>query len=325
MPTFQSDASSNTFTGSQNYAGASITIPSGATVQEFAETDGSLVWIQPSGQFAVYFAASGWMMADTAVGAAAPSMDPDDASVSGWLAYWYNEDSWDLLAAGQSGIQSATSQDPLTGDQAADRNTPYVASGEVNSLDALYCYSNKAIYDTGPQQPSIGLMQGSDAPHTFFAVCKPETTHLGNVFSLCRTVDNNDGQRNWGCHSNGTFYYFERDDVNGSDWKNIGAFGTAQGGGVYSPGEVFLMTFATSADGLTMRAYKNGTEFTDAASGLNTGQITPVDLGVGVNSRSSLDQNFVGMICEIAVYASGLGDSDREKLEEGLKTKWGIS
>ena len=83
MPTFQSDESSITFTGSQNYAGASLTIPSGATVQEFAEVDGSLVWIEPSGQFAIFWAASGWMMADVAVAGAAADAIMQESIV--WL------------------------------------------------------------------------------------------------------------------------------------------------------------------------------------------------------------------------------------------------
>jgi len=256
----------------------------------------------------------------------AAARDVDDATVSGALAYWFNEDSWDVATPGSSGLESATSQPPTSEDSWPDRNTPSVASGEINGLDALYCTqagTNRAIFDTSPSNPPIGSFQGTDVPITSFMVARADRIdQFQCIWSLCRFIDNNDGQRQWFIHTEGRLGYFERDNVN-VDWRNIGAQSQDLDNKV-AAGDVFLFTTATSADGTTLRCWKDNVEWTIDPSGLEIGLCSPVDAGIGLNSDSQLDSLFTGMICEIATYASGMNDDEIAEIGQGLMNKWGI-
>jgi hypothetical protein len=74
----------------------------------------------------------------------------------------------------------------------------------------------------------------------------------------------------------------------------------------------------------TWKAYRDGSEVYSTSSFTKTNpttqQIGTYDSGGGANSMYSLWAN----VCEIVIYSSGLGTSDREAVENYLMTKWGI-
>jgi hypothetical protein len=279
----------------------------------FSGTDAILSVIQESGNV---------VMTNTVTGVIPLAVD--DASVSGELRMWFNNTSLSLATPGQSGLDFWDDLSQTANDY-PDRNTPSVASGEINGLDVAYCsLPNKNFFETAF---TVSQLQGTDKPATFFGVAKSHALSADHqvVLSLCRFIDSNDGQKIWFISGDSDrLAYFERDDVN-IDWRNIGGFGGGANDNTVVDNELFLFSTATSADGTTIRTFKNGVEFTIDPSGLEVGACNPVDAGIGCNSHAALDWNFNGMICEIAVYSSGLGDTERSRIETGLMQKWGIS
>ncbi len=319
MPTFQSDASTTTFTGSVNCAGASLTIPSGATVQEFAETDGSLVWIQPSGQFAIYFAASGWMMADTAPGGApaAPSMDPDDASVSGFLKSWFNNDGLAPSTPGESGMDEWIASD-FNGETCVDYGPGWIASGIQNGLDAAHFEDNAdPTRYVGTNSPPVIPFQGTNLPHTCIAVLKPliKEGEWGLYFSM--------GDIN---QAYADIYFWGIDNV--GDWGHA----THNGG---STGQYFRLGAADYSkfsivswvdSGTEVECYVDGVLKNAGTSGSANGEKIPIRRGIGCPLNNAHNGNtWNGLIGEICLYSSGMADSDREKVEQGLIEKWDLT
>ena len=275
------------------------------------------------------------VVAGAAAAPAGPaSREVDDASVSGQLYYWFKEEGLEVSVPGTSGLGN-WNDSSQTQETAAKRNNspnePKVASGVdgINGLDTAYCLdaaSDWCFFETTPVGGDVGItqFQGTNKPFTFFCVFEAhQTTAFQNVFSLCKYTDNNDGQRQFFVHSEGRLGYFERDDVN-VDWRNIGGQSSDLDNKV-AVNTPSLMTFATSADGTTIRGWKNNVEWTISPSGLEIGGCSPIDLGIGVNADSNLDSVFTGKIGEIVMYASGMTQTEVEEVGQGLMTKWAIT
>ena len=325
MPKFIHDSTDTTtaLTGTYDYRGGILEIPSGNSVADVTAV-GQLMFVPASGAFMI---ASGsyWGTLAGVGTAVAVERAVDDASVSGALAYWFNEDSW-ITGQGVSGIATATGQDPLTAQTCVDRLYCYVASGSdgINGIDTYYqkdtlgCLWNDSI-----SNPSAALYQGTDKPITTFIVARvDDNSAFSCFFTLCRHNDNNDSQRQWFVHTGGRLGYFERDDV-ATDFRNIGASSNDLDNKIVV-GTPFLFTTATSADGKTLRAWKNNVEWTIAPSGLEVGAVNPADIGIGVNVDIGLDSVFKGMIGEIVSYGSGMTETEVTEIRQSLMTKWGI-
>jgi len=311
-----SSTSGTSLTGIYDYTGATLQIPSGTNPP--AATQGSQFFFVPASGLLLVASGTTWTNFQFLTSAVAPSsMNPDDASVSGELRYWHNDTSLVLTTPGLSGLSSWDDLAQSANDT-PNRNTPTVASGDVNGLDVAYLTSTDAFFNDAPN--GISNFQGTDTPFACFAVVKPETVHLGIIFSLAHRSWGIEKQRMFGVHTAGgsSSLYYSTNDANTS---------TAQiGHGLsgYTAGELMLLSWISSTDGTTMRVYKNGSEITAAASGLATGAITPVDTAIGVNPNTTFDWPFQGEICEVAVYSSGLSDSDVTQINQGLINKWGI-
>jgi hypothetical protein len=221
MPEFLNDTNAIVPTGDYRMGDGGMLIPSGATVQEFGATESSLVWIEPSGQFAIYEATSGWMMADVtpAVAGSAWSVDPinpDDPLVSGQLWFW-GEGSGITPDGGNpdtSGVDTWTDAGPYGNDMAqlTDANQPHVGSGEgPNGEDCLW-FDGAATY---LWRDGDSKFSGNAISMTLFAVVKAGGVDNHRcVWSSARSnsdVDERFGYFNWQTNELAAFW---DDDLN---------------------------------------------------------------------------------------------------------------
>ena len=214
MPEFLNDTNNLTLTGNYAVGRGGLFIPSGATVQEFGTIESSLIWIEPSGKFAIYEATSGWMLSSTTP--AGPSfMQPNDASVSGELRFWFQggyNNGLGVETPGQSGASRWYS--PMHDDTFLKSGTPYIASGDINDVDCGYCLPpSHNFVDTTPQAASIDAFKGTNKPFTCMAVFKPQALGTFAVFSMASNGHSTNSQLMFGMHANGTTFFLKRGDT----------------------------------------------------------------------------------------------------------------
>jgi hypothetical protein len=109
--------------------------------------------------------------------------------------------------------------------------------------------------------------------------------------------------------------------------ENLAIFDIAQGYTAFnsqaSSGNADVLAFTStglSGSSVTSNLFKNGT-----ADSLNPRiQVTTTSAaGAVLGSNAALTESYFGTICEVVLYPSQLGTSDRNSVEAYLKAKWG--
>jgi hypothetical protein len=157
----------------------------------------------------------------------------------------------------------------------------------------------------------------------------------------------------WGSSASTLFFVGKEDDVAGNSWQNFFTTGTGATGqwgygietnatspnnnriSVFDIGQAHfpfaskftnsnadVLCFTTqgiSGGSLTANLFKNGT-----ADGSNPVSVftTTSAAGARIGSAASMIEPYYGTICEIIMYDSVLSTTDRNKVEDYLKTKW---
>lgn len=186
--------------------------------------------------------------------------------------------------------------------QATATNQPTYTTAGQNGLNCLTFASNDFLVNAS-------INWGASAS-TLFLVMKETGTGYQNVFT---TGGGNTGQ--WGYGVSDT-----------SSGNKIAIFDIGQGfaGFAGSPttsnADVLCFTSAgISGSSVTANLFKNGSaDASNPVTLTNTTSATGSQIGAASGGGEAYD----GTICEVIMYDSQLGTSDRNKVENYLKTKW---
>ena len=149
---------------------------------------------------------------------------------------------------------------------------------------------------------------------TLFVVAKEDKT-LGTGFQVFAAT---------GTAANGQWAYGISSDGAGDHLSifNIAAgytsFATSMGSG--NADVLAFKTPGISSGTVTAYGYKNGSA---VATQPATSPSTTSAAGFVLGSNSGLNESFFGYVCEVILYPSQLSDTDRNTVEDYLKTKWG--
>ncbi len=151
---------------------------------------------------------------------------------------------------------------------------------------------------------------------TVFWVGKEDNTAGTGFQNLFTTGTGATGQWGYGIGSNAVGNYYAIFDI-GQGAHSFNLFPTNSNADVMA----FTSGGVVGTTNVTGNAFKNGTA--SSQNPLTTSTTTTSAAGAVLGSAASAVEPYFGTVCEVIVYPSQLGTSDRNLVEAYLKTKWG--
>lgn len=212
----------------------------------------------------------------------------------------------------KDGSNKVSQWDDLSGEanhatQTSDANKPTweSPSSGVNGNAAL-AFDGSASYMTA--NGAAAIFSGSDKPFSVAIAFKlNNTTTAGKCyFGAGRSSSATPCQELYMANNHRAF---RRDDASASSNPTGGTANTST--------NVVSVVFS----GTAISVYDKGSVVINAAAH-DVGTMTIDRVGIGALVRNTVSEFFNGRICEICLYDSALGTSDRQALEEYLTSKW---
>ncbi len=217
--------------------------------------------------------------------------------------FWYDASQ----ITGQADGSALASWTDLAGNGAtvtqvsAPQNPTYystTAGKTVNGLPAVWfaSASNQYLHQGAPPSAATNTM-------SLFAVLVGDGTS-GAEGIFCNRVQ--------GSSSNTTFSYY----FNGNQWDG----GSYTGPAFTTPTTAYLLSLTQQNPSLNV--WKDRVAAAGNPYGSSLG-VTPAQRGLGLGSSLQAGESLNGAICELLFYDSVLGTTDRQSVENYLRTKWG--
>lgn len=222
-------------------------------------------------------------------------LDADDASTftfsSGSVVSQWNDKSANAYHFAQATVanQPTRTTNAQNGRAVVTFNVDFLSNASLN-----WGGSNSTVFWVGKEDNSAG-------------------TGFQNLFT---TGTGATGQWGYGIGSNATGNDYAIFDI-GQSFDKFNVFPTNSNADVMA----FTSAGVTGTAAVTCNAFKNGTAA--SANPLTSQTTTTSATGALLGSAAAAVEPYYGTVCEVIVYPSQLGTTDRNSVESYLKTKWG--